>query len=503
MSQPHIADKKPIAVELTADEHYVWCQCGYSQRQPFCDGSHQGTEFTPLTFTVPKNTTAYLCQCKQSKNPPYCDGSHTKLTASGESTAVPGNIQPTAEEPTLKIIHDLAREGLTKTGLHGEIAAMGVPRDQLPHWDDIQILVGQFATKPLLDDTPVGTELVIGSEAKKPLQLTIPLLISDMSFGALSEPAKIALAQGAKQVGTGICSGEGGMLPSEQAANQCYLFELGSAQFGYSEEILSQVQAFHFKGGQAAKTGIGGHLPADKVTERIAQVRGLAPHTAAISPATFENLSTPRDYKKFAKQVRAITGGIPIGMKMSANHIEKDLAFALEVGVDYIILDGRGGGTGAAPLLFRDNISVPTLAALARARHYLRKHHGQKVTLIITGGLRLPADFIKALCLGADGIAIANAAMQAIGCVAARMCHTNQCPAAIATQQPELIAKFNVEQASQRLGNFLTASTELMKLMARACGHNHFNQFNKNDIITWKKEIADLTGIDYAGLSGR
>jgi len=186
---------------------------------------------------------------------------------------------------------------------------------------------------------------------------------------------------------------------------------------------------------------------------------------------------------------------------MSANHIEEDIDFAIEVGAEYIILDGRGGGTGAAPLIFRDNISVPTIPALARARHHLDKKEAKHITLIITGGLRVPSDFIKALCLGADGIAIANSAIQAVGCVAARMCHTNNCPAGVATQKPELRAKLKVDESAKQLGTFLDSSVELMKVMARACGHDHVNKFNPEDITTWKEQMASLTGIKYAGIS--
>ena len=121
-------------------------------------------------------------------------------------------------------------------------------------------------------------------------------------------------------------------------------------------------------------------------------------------------------------------GAFRSGFKLSAQHIEKDLDAALEIGVDYVILDGRGGGTGAAPLIFRDNISVPTIPALARARRHLDRSEADGITLIITGGLRHPADFAKAMALGADGIAVSNAAIQAIGCLGMRACHTNNCP---------------------------------------------------------------------------
>ena len=197
-----------------------------------------------------------------------------------------GNYQDhtgTADEPHVKFIRKLAAEGLSKVGHHGPAAAMGVPRDSLPKWDDLQFVVGQLHKLPLLDDEPVGTGLVIGANAKKPLRLDIPLFVSDMSFGALSEEAKVALAKGAELAGTGICSGEGGMLPEEQAGNSRYFYELASARFGFSWDKVEKTQAFHFKGGQGAKTGTGGHLPGNKVKGKIAAVRGLAEGQPAIS----------------------------------------------------------------------------------------------------------------------------------------------------------------------------------------------------------------------------
>ncbi len=502
MSKPIVADNKPVPVNLEKGEEYHWCACGRSQNQPFCDGSHRGTDFTPVGFKAEEAGEAWLCMCKHTGNPPYCDGTHSKLPSDPDTgSTMETRTQPTAtvEEPTLKRIHDMARHGLDNTGHHGEMTAMGVPRTELPQWDEIQILTAQFATKPLMEDVPVGTELVIGPNAKKPLVLDIPLFVSDMSFGALSEEAKIALARGAELAGTGICSGEGGMLPEEQQNNSRYFYELASAMFGYSEEQLTKVQAFHFKGGQGAKTGTGGHLPGAKVTEKIARVRGLEKGQDAISPPTFADLVTPDDYLRFSERVREIAGGIPIGFKMSANHIEADIDFALEAGADYIILDGRGGGTGAAPRIFRDHISVPTVPALARARRHLDERSRQDVTLIITGGLRVPEDFIKAMALGADGIALSNSALQAIGCVAARMCNTNNCPSGIATQKPELRKKLDVDEASIRLNRFFASSVELMTVMARACGHDHLNQFNQDDIATWNKQMAELAGIAFAG----
>lgn len=509
MTGPVIADNKPIKVTLEAGKNYAWCACGRSKNQPFCDGSHAGTQFRPNSFQADKSGDAYLCRCKHTAEAPFCDGTHKQFTAEQVGQAGPGVSAradgapvavATAEEPTVATIHQLAREGLTKLGHHGPMTAMGVPRHLLPHWDDIQILTAQLATKPLMEDVPVGTETVIGPNARKPLVLKIPLFVSDMSFGSLSEEAKIALARGAEKAGTGICSGEGGMLPEEQAENSRYFYEFASAEFGFKEDLLTRVQAFHFKGGQGAKTGTGGHLPGEKNTGKISQVRGIPAGQPAVSPPTFRNLHTVVDFRRFADRVREITGGIPIGFKLSANHIEKDMEFALAAGADYIILDGRGGGTGAAPEIFRDHISVPTIPALARARRFLDAQNASgRVTLVITGGLRMPMDYVKALALGADAVAIANSAIQAIGCVAARMCNTNNCPSGIATQKPELRKRLDVDKSAQQLNNFLCAATELMQVMARACGHDHLNQFDRSDLTTWKKDMATLSGVHFGG----
>ncbi|MGN0936963.1 FMN-binding glutamate synthase family protein [Acinetobacter amyesii] len=374
---------------------------------------------------------------------------------------------PAPEEPHNKLILELARNGLSKFGHHGPTAAMGVPFNQLPKWEDIQLITAQLWKIPLLDDAPVATEVVIGPNAKNPLKLKIPLFVSDMSFGALSQEAKVALATGAELAGTGICC---------------------KGNFGYDIEKVKKCQAFHFKGGQAAKTGTGGHLPGHKVVGKIAEVRKLPEGTAAISPATFPDWTHLSQYREFAEYVRAETGGIPIGYKLSAQHIERDIDAALSIGVDYIILDGRGGGTGAAPTLFHDNISVPTIPALARARRHLDRLGRSDISLVITGGLRVPADFIKALALGADAIAISNSAMQAIGCLAMRACQSNDCSVGIATQQDHLRRRLEIDKSAQQLANFLNASVELMQVMARACGHHHLNQFCKDDLTTWKKK---------------
>jgi CDGSH-type Zn-finger protein len=197
MDKPTVSDIKPFSTSLEAGKSYHWCSCGRSSNQPFCDGSHRETNMKPLEFIARADGNAALCQCKQTANPPYCDGSHTGLDQNDVGKARIRSIvtdkapspKATIEEPHVELIHELAKHGLDNVGHHGPMAAMGVPAFELPRWDDIQLLAAQMATKPLQDEQAVGTDLVIGARAARPLKLSIPLFVSDMSFGALSEEA--------------------------------------------------------------------------------------------------------------------------------------------------------------------------------------------------------------------------------------------------------------------------------------------------------------------------
>ena len=290
------------------------------------------------------------------------------------------------------------------------------------------------------------------------------------------------------------------MLPEEQAENSRYFYELASGGFGWRESVLDEVQAFHLKFGQGAKTGTGGHLPGPKVRGRIAEVRGLVEGTPAVSPARFRQFDDIAQIADFVAWAKHRSNGIPVGAKLSAQHVEADIDAALTIGFDYIILDGRGGGTGAAPRLFRDHISVPTMAALARARRHLDRCERGDITLVATGGIRTAPDIAKALALGADAVALANSALQAIGCVGMRACNTNKCPVGIATQDPALRARLPIDRAAERLARFLTATTELICVLARACGHSHIAEFDHDDLMTIDRDIAALTGVTYAGV---
>lgn len=360
---------------------------------------------------------------------------------------------------------------------------------------DLYFLPGQLAVLPLLDHEEVHTETVIGKKQKKPLTLKSPIFVSHMSFGALSKEAKLALAKGTAEFGTMMCSGEGGMLPESRAAASQYVFEMASGYFGWTEENIAKADGIEIKMGQSAKAGLGGLLPGHKVKGDIAKVRGLEEGQEARSPARFSDINSLQDMKDRIRWIRSINPDIPIGIKFAASRIEADLAAAVELDVDWITLDGRAGGTGAAGKHVKDNICVPSVFAIPRARKWLDDHGHTDINLIVTGGFRTSADVAKALALGADAVALATAAMMAIGCQQYRACSSNNCPVGIATQRMDLRTRFDVEASSKRLVNFFEAMTEQVSEFARMCGKRSVHDLSYEDLATTNHEISMHTPV--------
>jgi glutamate synthase domain-containing protein 2 len=361
-------------------------------------------------------------------------------------------------------------------------------------WDDVVIMGNQLNPLPLEEDQAVDLTTVIGKHAAEPLVLTAPFFISHMSFGALSYEAKLALARGAALAECATCSGEGGILPDEQAAAYQYIFEYVPNRYSVTRENLQKADAVEIKIGQGTKPGMGGLLPGAKVTEENARIRGKEAGRDIVSPAKFPHVHSREDLRELVFELRSLSGGRPIGIKIAAGRIERDLEYCLYAEADFVTLDLRGGATGASPKLVRDSTGVPGVHALNRARAYLDEA-GSEVSLIVTGGLRVSSDIVKALAMGADAVALATAPLMAIGCQQYRICHSGSCPMGIATQDPELRKRLDVSLSAQRLANFLNVTKEELRTFARITGHADIHELNLDDIRTTTREISHYTSI--------
>lgn len=387
-------------------------------------------------------------------------------------------------------IHQMAVSGKSISG------AMGT-RMPMPNWDEILILGAQLDPPPLDEEEPVRTMTVIGKNAKKPMILESPVYISHMSFGALSREIKIALAKGSAMAGTAMCSGEGGILPEEMDAAYKYIFEYIPNKYSVTDENLCRADAIEIKIGQGTKPGMGGHLPGEKVTEEIARLRGKNPGEDVQSPSKFPEINSREDLKDMVSMLRNRSDGRPIGIKIAAGRIERDLEYCVYAEPDFITIDGRGGATGSSPLLLREATTVPTVYALYRARKYLDSIHSE-ISLVITGGLRVSADVAKALAMGADAVAVASAALIAAACQQYRICGSGKCPVGIATQDPALRERLKVEQSAQRVANYLNVTLEELKTFARITGHSSVHDLTVDDLVTINREISEFTNIRHA-----
>ncbi len=387
-------------------------------------------------------------------------------------------------------IHEMAVNGKSIGG------AMGTQMP-MPNWDDILLLGAQLNPPPLNDGDPVITTTVIGKNAKKPMILDSPVYISHMSFGALSQEIKIALSKGSAMARTAMCSGEGGILPEEKAAAYRYIFEYIPNKYSVTDENLRSSDAIEIKIGQGTKPGMGGHLPGEKVTAQIAALRGKKEGEDVQSPSKFPELNTKDDLKQMVAMLRTRSDGRPIGIKIAAGRIERDLEYCVYAEPDFITIDGRGGATGSSPYFLREATTVPTIYALYRARKYLDSIHSD-ISLVITGGLRVSADFAKAIAMGADAIAVASAALIAAACQQYRICGSGNCPVGIATQNPELRARMKVDASAQRVANYLNVSLSELKTFARITGHSDIHELSVDDLATINREISEYTNIRHA-----
>ena len=363
-------------------------------------------------------------------------------------------------------------------------------------WEDLIFLPAQLAKRPVdYFKEKINSAAVIGKKSRQPVKIDIPIVIGAMSFGSVSKNAKLSLAKAGALAGTIANTGEGGMLIEERKLAKFLIAQYSTARFGVDEKYLKSADAIEIKIGQGAKGGEGGLLPAFKVTPEIAQIRKINTNEAAHSPAAHPDINSVKDLKNKINWLRKLTAGKPIILKLAAGRIEEDVKIAVLAKPDIIAIDGHEGATGAAPEVMLNQVGLPTMAALVRARKTLNKLKAPQ-ELWIGGGLKSGADAAKAIALGADLVFMSFALIKAMGCTECGLCHKGICQIGIATQDPKLTAKLDVDETAKKIAKFLLTETENIKMLAGAVGYNDIYKLKKNDLRAMSPFIAQITGVE-------
>jgi glutamate synthase domain-containing protein 2 len=386
-------------------------------------------------------------------------------------------------------------------------------------FDDLTFLPAGLTRIPLEGyREQCSTRTVLGTRhAAKPVELDIPIMITGMSFGALSYNAKVALARGATKAGTSTTTGDGGMLPAERENARVLIYEVLPSRYGINIHHLRQADAVELTIGQGAKPGTGGLLLGSKVSAEIAQLRDLPPGVDQRSPCRHPDFLGPDDMRIKIEELREATDWqVPIFVKLGASRVYDDVKLAAKCGADVVVIDGMEGGTGASPDLLQEHTGIPTLAAVCEARAALEEMRlFGEVNLIIAGGIRHGSDAAKALALGADAVYVGTAALIALNCnkplyledyyalgaapYACHHCHTGRCPVGITTQDPELMKRLEIEPAAERVANWLHATASEIQILARACGKRDVHDLEPEDLRALTGEASLITGLPLAG----
>jgi glutamate synthase domain-containing protein 2 len=382
------------------------------------------------------------------------------------------------------------------------IRGCGTPQ-RFPNFDDLMVLPSQL-TRMSIDTyrEDCKTQTVLGTRyARRPLVIETPIMISGMSYGALSKEAKTALAMATDIVGTSINNGEGGLLPEERDNSYKQVVQVLPSRIGFSLRNIEAADALEIIVGIGAKPGLSGHLMASKITKEIAAFRQLPEGIDLHSHPRHGDIFGADDLCLKMEELRDVTDGqIPIFIKIAAGRVWEDVKIAVKAGVDGIVVDGTEGGTGAAPVVASNNLGIPTLPALIQATRALEDMGvKEEVSLIVSGGIKDGADVAKAIALGADAVAIGTGAMVAMGCTVCLRCQDGRCAFGIGTQDPKLRKNLDIEKAARQVANYIQAMTNEAVIIAKAAGKTKLHSLEREDIRSMTLEACAMTGIPLVG----
>ena len=399
------------------------------------------------------------------------------------------------------------------------IQGFSMHRGHVPSFDDLTFVPCTLSRVPLEGyREKCETRTVLGTRyAENPVVLDRPITIAGMSYGALSANAKAALGRAAKRAGISTTTGDGGMCKEEREEVDTMVYQVLPSRYGFNPDHLKLAQAVEVVIGQGAKPGTGGLLLGSKVSPVIAEQRTLPEGVDQRSPVRHPDFIGPDDLQLKIEEIReAMDWKVPVYVKMGASRVGDDVKLAVKAGADVLVIDGMEGGTGASPDVLLDHTGIPTLSGLCEAMRALddMKAIGE-VQVVVSGGIRSGVDAAKALALGADAVSIGTAALIALNCNAplyesdyealgtmpgfCHHCHTGRCPVGVTTQDPELMRRLEVDEAADRVFNFLQSMTMEMQMMARACGKSDVHDLEAEDLRALTIEASLISGIPLAG----
>jgi glutamate synthase domain-containing protein 2 len=369
-----------------------------------------------------------------------------------------------------------------------------------PHLDPITFIPAQTSPFPINSDKEIDVTVTIGPKAKKPMTINIPLMISGMGYGlSLSEQARLSLAEAASNVGTALNSGEGGILPEELDKAGKYILQFSRTEWSKEEDVIKQADMIEIKLGQGAVFGMGWKIPKNTISSRAAKVLGLKDNEDAVIFEHFFDNQKLENIKELVDMLRELSGGVPIGVKIGAGgKIEEDIDHLIEIGVDFITVDGGQGGTYGAPPLLADDIGIPTFHAVTRAANHLEKRNKKgQISLIASAGLYTPGHYLKVLALGADAVCLGSAILFAVSHNQNIKAFPFEPPTQVVWDIGKFKDEFKVDEGAKATEKFLTASTEEIKTALRAMGKRSLQEVTRKDLVSDDETTAKILGIPF------
>jgi len=372
----------------------------------------------------------------------------------------------------------------------------------MPHISDL-------AFKRDLSSVPADREVVSkvnlktnlgGRFGAKPLDLSMPVMIAPMSYGALSKSTKLAMAIASRLSDTAENTGEGGMSNEQRAEAKRLIYQCLAGRLGWNIHDMQRADGLEIYISQGAKPGLGGQLMAKKVTPEIARIRGIPAGIDLRSPSRHPDVLGADDLVIKIEEFREATGyRIPVSVKLGAGRVRDDIKIAYKDGFDYVELDGMQGSTGAAGNEVLEYVGIPTLSAIQEAMDALAEVGGTgEMPIVLMGGIKDGLDAAKAIALGAKCIAVGTGAIIAGGCIACLQCHVGQCVVGIATQDPEHEKRYNVPVEARNVHRYLECLRWQLAAITHAHGYKDVHDLSRNDLVALTPEAAAITRLPYA-----